>query len=145
MDVSIPEGMRRKGRPLDPCFTHEESLYIRFPTENPVASDIRLPVQSVNRSKYSTPEWTQLPHYKDSYVGALKVGQLPAPLFSTGGREFRIGLYHEPEDLNYAHSELKVLKEGEADHGRTKINKAVKLEIRNEIVNHVEIVLRPQQ
>jgi hypothetical protein len=63
--VELPEGMLQLDKPVDDVFKPDEFLFRRVPhdcwDEDRVAVDaIELPDMSVNRGKYSLPQWVRL-------------------------------------------------------------------------------------
>ena len=115
MELPIPDEMRRKARPVDPNFSPDEDLYIRFQNLdgekiNPL--DIRYPDQSVNRSKYSQPEWVLLPKFEDWGYGAFEVRDVPPSITSETNVTHYLAVEHVPLDENYSHSEVRSYKNG---------------------------------
>ena len=80
--------MFRNGRHRDPVFLPNEELYIRFDKiagENVDPACIKVPVQSVNRSKYSKAGWVLLaryPKFLDWGYGSFKVSDIPESITS---------------------------------------------------------------
>jgi len=141
MDNAILSEMRRNGRPLDPCFTAEEELFIRFPADGEATpSHIRLPAQSLNRSKYSNTAWLLIPPYESNKIGVFKVGQIPRPEVSLGSVEYEFKIEHDPLDNNYAHSNLQTYKGGLPLREGAHINQAVKLNLRTAIFQEMSII-----
>jgi len=146
MDNALPKEMRRNGRPLDPHFQPTESLFIRLRGQSRTEAspnDIRLPIQSANRSKYSKPEWILLPSYEDCSVGAIKVRHVPVGMTSPGNVRFDLKVKHVPEDDNYAHSEIQTYKNGVRlkSNERKKMNQPLRLELKKKVAEKIIIVL----
>ncbi|NQU08601.1 MAG: hypothetical protein HQ583_08570 [Candidatus Abyssubacteria bacterium] len=146
MVATIPEEMRRNGRPLDPCFTPEEALYLRLRGKKrtgALPTDIRLPAQSVNRAKHSKPEWVLYPNHQGFSVGSFQVGHIPSIMKSPGPGNVRyeFKIEHVPDDDNYSHSNLVVHKKGKKIVGDgKKINSDVKMRFRTEISKQIKIL-----
>lgn len=146
MDNAIPEEMRRNGRPVDPDFDPAESLYIRLPGRNRKkadAADIKLPIQSANRSKYSEPEWALLPSHIDYSVGAIEVRHARIDGTSEGNMRCELKVEHVPEENNYAHSEIRTYKKGVqlGNNEKNKINYGLRQELRRRIAEKITVVL----
>lgn len=146
MDNAIPEEMRRNGRPIDPDFHPTESLYIRLPGKNRKKADIadiRLPIQSANRSKYGKPEWVLLPSYVDDSVGAVEVEHVRIEGTSKGSVHYELRVEHVPEENNYAHSEIRTYKKGVqlGNNEKNKINYGLRQELRRRIAEKITVVL----
>lgn len=112
---NLPELMFRRGRAEDPVFEPTEPLYKRFsPAEFVPGSSIsvRFPEFSVNRGKYSEPEWVLLPQWLDYGIVVFLVRDVPAEMTSEGGVRYTFIVAHAPLEDNYAHSEIRALKEG---------------------------------
>lgn len=104
---------------------------------------IRLPNQSANRGKYSLPGSVLLPQHRHMGIYAIHVGDIPKKCQSPGGKELEPKIEHEPEDDNYAHSELRVYKDGDRVDKRKQINQAVRLALKNEIIEMSRIIRKP--
>jgi hypothetical protein len=113
MDLSIPKEMYRLGRPIDSIFNSNEDLFVRFDRlqgNNVDPTCIRAIDQSVNRSKYSEPQWVILPTFQDWGYGSFKVKDIPDSLFSDSGVKHCYKIEHDPLEKNYSHSEIRVYK-----------------------------------
>lgn len=112
--------MYRRGRPVDPEFNPDEQLYYRV-TRHGVADDLsrilpeafRSPDFSCNRGKYSKPLDVLLPHYQDHGVAEFLVQDIPERLASEGDVVYEFRVFHDPLVDNYAHSEVRALREGQ--------------------------------
>ncbi len=130
-NFQLPEEMYRNNRPEDPDFDAEEVLYFRF--ANLIDGEISLPSikfpnQSVNRSKYSEPEWVLYSNYPSVVhwgIASFRVREIPERLESNGGIKWEFIPKHVPEEENYSHSEIKPLRNGEEmRHPKNKLIKA---------------------
>lgn len=128
---------------MDPHFEPHEFLYYRISVKGPVGSrpagvDIRLPEDSVNRAKYSEPEDVLYPNYFHLGVAQFKVGSLPEPR-QAGDLVFRLTVEHDPEEDNYAHSEVRSYRQGLRVTHSGKIPVLVKAEFRQLIAEAMAI------
>lgn len=139
--------MYRNNRPVDPAFLPEEDLYIRFNAMEGQRVDplcIRCPDQSVNRSKYSEPEWVLLDSYPKFVgwgYGAFKVRDVPENIDSGGGVVYEFSVDHDPLDDNYSHSEVRAYRDGERT---SKKNKPILIKFRLQISRKIRIDRVPQ-
>lgn len=150
MSSCIPSELHRSGRGIDPNFTNDEDLYLRFKyilNNIPSPSEIRCPDQSVNRSKYcSRPEWVLLPTFQDYGYGSLKVRDVPARLVSAGGVGYNFRPEHAPEEENYSHTEIRAYRESDSKRiKKIKGNKRLKMEFRMQICESVIILRYPSE
>jgi len=146
MDKKLPEGMHRRGRPIDPLFESSEELYLRFRTvlnDKPNVSEIRCPNQSVNRAKYSEAEWVLLPSFLDFGYGAFKVKDVPEKIERPEGNPYRFKVEHDPIDENYSHCELRAYVNNIRQN--TIQNKQVKLTFRMRISQKTTIIGYPKK
>ncbi len=65
-----------------------------------------MPAFSVNREKYSTATDVILNH-PDNGILAFRVADIPQKLLALDSRSFHFGVEHDPEEQNYAHSEVR--------------------------------------
>lgn len=122
-----PDELLWNGRGVDPVFDPTELLYFRVKSVDERGKvsgiDIPCPDTSVNRGKYSQPEYVlyaRLPLYLDYKVMQFLVRDIPTTVISGDGRPFEFRIVHDPltvkppEDLdeNYAHSEIRVFLKG---------------------------------
>ncbi len=118
MNNSIPQEMFRNGRSADQTFNQDEGLYIRFNVISGGKVDvtcIRCPNQSVNRSKYSRPEWvliTNCMRFLNWGCGAFFVEEIPNLIRSSGsgGVDYHFRIFHDSIERNYSHSEIRAYK-----------------------------------
>lgn len=154
MPNHIPFEMFRSGRPEDPSFLPDEKLYIRFqvllPNNKIDTAEIRVPKQSVNRSKHECrPEWVLLslyPKYKNCGYGYFEVKDIPPFLMSDSELvqfNFRVG--HAPLEENYHHSEIQAYKGQKFTRPLSRIdrNRTMKMRFRKQIVRNIRIIQRP--
>jgi len=115
------------------------------------ASVVRFPDQSVNRQKCSKPQDVLLPEPRNDkskewiYCGALKF-PVHAVLRSieVGGQvicTFRVR--HDPVEYNYAHSEIRVYREGQRIMDKKSITKEHRKQYRLAIMEKLVIVTEP--
>ena len=149
MSVEISDEMRRKGRNPDPVFLSEEDLYIRF---NSVVggkvsmSSIRCGDQSVNRSKYSRPEWVLLaryPKYINWGFGSFKVGEIPEVVTLPAAKPVEFRIVHEPEEENYSHSVIYRWKSG-GPHRKVG-NRNIRNKFRAQLSQRIQIMKVPDE
>jgi hypothetical protein len=146
----IPPEMCGRKRPLDPCFSPEEYLYIRFKEllgDMPSPSGIRIPNQSVNRSKHGgQPEWVLLPDWLNWGYGSFKVADIPPFLMSDSGQvRFNFRVEHDPKECNYYHSEIRAYRDTDVQP-LTKIsgkNKEMKATFRMIIAERIQPLKMP--
>src|SRR5262245_20663739 len=101
--------MQQRGRPVDPVFLLDESLFRRCQKSETdgrrlLPDAIGFRDWSVNRGKYSEPRDVLLPHWTDWGVAAFEVRDIPPSLESSGGVIWNFKMHHKPEEANYAHS-----------------------------------------
>ncbi len=151
-----PRRLLRLGRPIDPRFGPDELLYMRWGRRHVKdarldASLIRFPDQSVNRQKHSKPLDVLLPEPCNEnskewiYWGVF---QFPIhavlPCIEDGGEvicTFRVE--HDPIEHNYAHSEIRVYREGQRIRDKKVITKEHRKQYRLAIMEKVVIVIEP--
>lgn len=151
--------MYRRGRAADHQFTHDENLYMRCETAHvergrlKSVAGIRFPDQSVNRSRYSKPWDLLVPDraFERSqnwlFLGVIKfaVGAVPETIERDGKVVCEFRVEHDPQENNYAHTELRVYRDGTriglAD--KNKISKQDRTNYRLEIMKSAVIVIEP--
>ncbi len=117
--AELPEAMRQSGRPPDPQFDAEESLFRRFRPEDlegrTLAVDaIELPDMSVNREKYGPPTWLLLDEAFETWgVASFMVQDIPTELIHLGTIQYTFGVEHCPTRNNYPHPEVRAYKDTE--------------------------------
>ena len=142
----IPEEMYRRGRPKDLVFLPEEGLFIRFnqfegKKVHPLC--IRYPNQSVNRGKYSKPEWVLIPESKFGCwgYGTIKVEDIPKSLISTGGVINNLTVKHDPFEDNYSHSEIRAYRNSDSVKNPTK---SIRSKFRVKFSRKIQILKKPK-
>jgi len=140
--------MYRKGRSVDPEFLPSELLYYRIIVGGPVGSrpdgvDIRLPEDSVNRGKYSEPGDVLFPDYFHLGVAEFLVSRIPAPRSFTNQqgetKDYELKVEHDPQEDNYAHSEVRAFRERSRVTRSDKIPVTVRSEFRQLIAEAMVI------
>jgi hypothetical protein len=130
--------MYRHGREVISDFAGSELLYLRYSSQHFLQGQLEPPAirsqrkQSVNRGRLSEPEdalFSEIGQYDGLGVVGFRVSDIPARVTQTQGPSFVFFMCHEPEDVNYAHSEIW------SDHehrtgGFRRPNRAVSLEFR---------------
>jgi hypothetical protein len=108
--LPVPDELRACGRACDPNFDPQENLFLRFQNQaggRIEPTDVRCPDQSVNRGKYSKPEWVLLPSFPEWGIGCIKVADVPTRLLKGDGTPVHFQVEHDPQEDNYAHSEIR--------------------------------------
>jgi hypothetical protein len=138
--------MYQRGRPVDPHFEPDERLYLRVHEDHLDsgrlgAGAIRFTEQSVNRGKYSQPEWVLIPRFFDWAIAQFTVQDVPNSIASPGGPVFTFKTEHLPEQDNYSHSEIRTYKNRayEKNAGK-KVSNKVKLQFRAKLANAATII-----
>lgn len=110
----LPEGMMQRDKLVDDSFTPTEQLYRRVPhaywDDDHVNVDaIELPDMSVNRGKFSEPQWVRLlgDEFRDWGVIGFRVEDIPTEMQHLGVHIFRFRPKHVPHKHNYPHSEVQ--------------------------------------
>jgi hypothetical protein len=111
--MTVPNRLKRNGRPLVPDFKSDERLYLRIVKANYAGDRLQqgafdMPVQSVNRGMFSEPEDVLLPDKQKRGIAYFLVEHIPKPTVSRDhpGKIFALVVKHAPEEDNYAHSEI---------------------------------------
>jgi hypothetical protein len=143
MEASLPEAMRQNDRPPDPIFLPEEELYLRFNSVeegkvNPVC--LICPDQSVNRAKYSEPEWVLLPRWAHWGYGAFRAKEIPQNITSGSGEIHHFRVEHDPKEENYSHSEIRAYKKGVR---RRNCSKVVSAEFKTRLSQKIRVIKLP--
>jgi hypothetical protein len=140
--------MLRDGRPVDPIFDSDESLYHRC-SRDQVDGDrlaraaIGFPDWSVNRGRYSEPGDVCLPNWPRWGVARFSVGDVPSPIASPGGPIYTFSLEHVPEDHNYSHSEVRAYRNGHHER-KLEVPKTVKSIFRQKLSEKTRVIIEPQ-
>jgi hypothetical protein len=139
---ALPMGMLQNNRPADQDFAPEEDLYWRFKEFVPLA--FKLINQSLNRSKHGCqPEWILLPCYKTYGYGVFKVQDIPPFKMTDGNVSYDFRVEHDPKDINYCHSEIRVYKDGTRINRQIKGNLEMKTNYRMEIFEKIRVLKDP--
>lgn len=133
---------------VDPDFPPDELLYLRIKPQyfsgaqadwNQITiNHIRFPNFSVNRGNYSEPEDVLKPDWPQWGIASFLVRDVPQQLSKDASCKFKVE--HLPEAGNYAHSEVRVYKNGVFGYESTK---AARLEFRSILRNRMVILRRP--
>lgn len=144
-----PAELRWNGRVADQSFEADESLYYRVPQldgRGRVSGvDIRCPDTSVNRGKYSRPEYL-LWKWVDHGVVEFLVGDIPTPILSSDGQGFDFKIVHDPVKPpeepyeNFAHSEIRAFRDSDR---RLTMPKLVKKEFRQALSDRMRPIIYP--
>lgn len=114
----------------DHSFGIDERFFVRFTSADwgegtpdlvdVIVATLRLPNQSANRSRYSAALDVLEPHWRDGGVYSFPVNRLPNGLqqdpapgktsIPPNSPSFDFCACHQPDDANYAHSEVAVYK-----------------------------------
>jgi hypothetical protein len=112
--AELPDGMMQAAKEIDDVFKPDEYLYRRVPhqywDDDRVNLDaIELPDMSVNRGKYSQPQWVRLAsdEFRDWGVIGFQVKDIPFEMRHLGVHLFRFRPKHVPLKRNYPHSEVR--------------------------------------
>lgn len=151
-----PRRLLWRGRPIDPDSGPDELLYARWGKRHVRegrldASVVRFPDQSVNRQKHSKPLDVLLPEPSDKstkkriYWGVFKFPvHAVLPSIEQDGEvicTFRVE--HDPTEHNYAHSEIRVYREGQRITKKKVISKERRKQYRLAIMDRAAIVCEP--
>ena len=147
--------MYRNGREPVAHFAPDELLYMRVEPDHvnsrgvPMASAFRLPSQSVNRSKYSEPEWVLIPNYQEWGILSFERQDIPEELRSSQpppdqSAEYRFAVEHDPRDDNYSHSEIRAYRKGRNEFNeRLQVVRTVKQKFRMRLAECATILKFP--
>lgn len=112
-----PERMFRNGRPIVPTFASGEPLYYRCSAKDVLGERllppaVHIPSCSVNRggAGFGPPE-DVLVGYPGQGIARFVADDMPAAQ-QMDGFTFSFHVVHEPDDDNYAHSEIRTHKDG---------------------------------
>ena len=142
--------MLRGGRLADPCFCPDEALYWRC-TKATLRSiqlrsgaAFRCPDFSVNRGKYSAPEWVLLPCHHGQGIIQLLVGDIPVQKIcpKDSPHVFTCGVEHMPCERNYSHSEVRWYKNGHHERNMS-VPKTAKKVVRQKLAQRAQVLRGP--
>ena len=145
-----PREMFRNGRPVDPDFEPEEELYLRCLPDQVdgqylLPTAIKFTNQSVNRGRYSKPEWVLIPDWLHLGIASFEVRDVPPTPESLGDVRYEFKVEHDPFEDNYAHSEIRTYKNGVYEPGAgKKVNSKVKQRFRAIVCDRARILRRPR-
>jgi hypothetical protein len=144
--TKIPLRMRQGGRPIDPVFEPDESLFhcVSNATLQRNAqgcewfANIRVPDTSCNRSKYDG-EWDDVllidyPKFAKCGVIWFSVSDIPHEQQREEGESIYCEVCHDPLELNYYHCELRFFR-GKEREQLAKVPSSTKSWIRLAISN----------
>jgi hypothetical protein len=153
--ASAPRRLRRRSRVFDAQFDQFEKLFLRCQKEwidqhgQVKPANIHFPDQSVNRERYSKPRDVLLAvdtRGSASFllwgVAFVQVADIPHPMVSEGNVQYQFTVEHDPLEHNYAHSELRVYKNGVREQTKKKINQEVKKRYRIELARRSRLLIR---
>jgi len=148
--------MYRNGRPIDSEFHQSERLFFRckldavFEADQLKPASVRFPDQSVNREKYGRCRDVLLPDESPKSknwilwgVARIHVRDIPTEAKSSGGVAYQFAVEHDPQEDNYAHSELRVYKNGQREQGGKRINQQIKKEFRTRLALSARVIVKP--
>jgi hypothetical protein len=147
---ALPERMLRRGRGVVENFDPAEPLYRRCTkTEVGVPGSglwVRFPDFSVNRGGqgFGPASDVLLPDWPDHGVIQFLVQDIPASINSDQSTRYEFKPIHVPEDLNYAHSEVRAFKNGAYDRGLDVKSKLVKKQFRQLLGERAVVVITPR-
>jgi hypothetical protein len=148
--------MYRDGRPVDDEFQQSELLFFRCKHDEVLATDqikpsaVHFPDQSVNREKYSRHRDVLLPDGSPKSeawilwgVARVYVRDIPTEMKSSGSISYQFTVEHDPQEENYAHSELRVYKNGQREKDKKKINEQIKKAYRTKLALSARVITKP--
>lgn len=153
----FPEELHAKERGAVPFADGKEVLYRRISEGDIDRKRNRVlesawssgwPNVSVNRSAFSGPEHVRFPARTCARAGAaqIKYHDVPfgarAPEAEAQGSRFLLQVTHQPLEHNYAHSEIRCIKEASLESAK-KASEAAKSQLRSELSDAAQIVLEP--
>jgi len=142
--------LARNGRPVVEDFGTAERLYFRVErAEIEPGGQLRLARvrvnQSVNRGAFSRAGWVLHPdHWDDAGVGVAEcaVASVSREIPSQSQHKWACRPVHDPLDANYAHSEIRVSRDG-AFPPPSDLPNSVKIQIRTVIRDFASIAIKP--
>ncbi|MEW6236937.1 MAG: hypothetical protein AB1656_16255 [Candidatus Omnitrophota bacterium] len=152
MNSSIPDmPMESSSTPLIPDQNFEpfERLFWRIDEikeERIDFTSIRFPVFSVNREKYSKPEDVLRPSWLNWGIAAFYVKDIRMISMTPENSlyEYSYNVFHNPLIDNYAHSEVRTLKNG-VYNSKLKTPNSVKLRFRMQLRDEAIILKKPME
>lgn len=145
-----PVDLYRGGRPRVDVFEPSEALYRRCDREEYESIrqgsgiGFRAPAFSVNRGRFSRPEWVLLPNHPDCGILQFLVRDVPREVMRppSSPYSYGCGVEHVPEDCNYSHSEVRWYRDGQYSENLD-VPKTVKKQVRQYLVERLGILRRP--
>jgi len=149
-ETGIPDRLLRKGRPPCQHFEPDEQLFHRIQKQHildeggVVSLGVRSRCFSVNRGRFSEPEDVLLPCHHDHGICAFTVADVPkGPCRPTPSPyTYTFDVVHEPEEENYAHSEVRAFRDGEY-HARLHVPRLVNKRFRMLLGQRMVVVRQP--
>ena len=142
--------MIQNGRGSDGAYRAWHLLYRRighedFEGDRLLPARIKIQDLSVNWSKYSAP-WDVVFDYPGNGVACISVGEVrkDLPLNPVAGAKIHaFSPVHEPEELNYSHTEVAVFKENSRLARDTNLPPTVKKEFKTILSDRAVILVKP--
>jgi len=137
----------------DNAFNDDEIVYRRLDALGEVGGRVqpgalRFPDCSVDRSKYREApadvlDLEEKPH--ENGVAMIPIAQIPPRETSGNGKQtYEVYVAHDPRVGNYAHSEIRVVREGEEwVRGAQVMSKAARKSLRQRIADNMTVVIQP--
>jgi hypothetical protein len=160
----IPAAMRENNRHPVPHFDQEEFLYRRIPPDcwdDPAApidvNAVNLPDISVGRSRFGHPEWLRVDividaagqkherYFEQWAVIGFKVNDIPSERWADGVFHYTFASFHDPEEHNYPHSEIRCFQNGVHVNALEKLPEEMHLKWRELLLRSKTIFLKPRQ
>lgn len=160
----ISAAMRQQGRHPVPHFDPQEYLYRRIPLDlwdDPAASidvnAVSLPDLSVGRSRFGHPEWVRVDmlidgagqKYEKYFEGwgviGFQVSDIPHERWMDGVTHYMFTAFHDPEEHNYPHSEVRCFEDGKHIDALTQLPKEMHLRWRELLLRRIKVFLKPHQ
>lgn len=143
----------RNGRPEFQSFAADERLYWRVAPEmcpqdegdadwRPSVAAVRFPDMSVNRSRFSEPADVRIPNWRTWGVSSFAVEDVPPAVRTDEKTVYEFLPIHDPEETNYAHSEVRTLKNGGYSRD-LKVAPTVKMQFRLHLRERLRLELPP--
>ena len=119
--AGIPNYLHQNGRSANQTFAnHSEKLFVRFALNTPsIQTAVSFRRQSCNREKYCDGGAADVLFktvrgglYQDCGVMSITVAQVSAVHEQIDGRKFTLRPEHQPEQCNYAHTEIVAHENG---------------------------------
>lgn len=149
----IPDEMHQNGRNSEPFDDGKEKLFLRFPASEDLEVDctklrpafFEIRAQSVNRSRFSEALWVTLPDWKGWGIATSLFENIDLSEFRTNDPKSAVYKFeptHHPCACNYAHSEIRVLKNGMFDR-HSKVGATVKQQMQIALYKAFDVSTMP--